>query len=278
MLRLVGDDQRPPMPGQPRGVPPQGPVRRQHESVRRRRRATGRRRGTAYRRAGCEAVDLALPVAEQATPGRPRASARGVGGVAVQVQAIKVIVLPRPMSSARQPPRPSSRHPGQPAQAAQLVVAQGRLQAGGRHRSAPRRSGSAILARSSSSQRVRRHGDLPAVDLGGASQRSAERVDRGDWLEDPLPRLASQLGIDQHPLVPQPDHRASRLRQLVQLRLGQRVVAEGNLPAEVQGAGSAEEARHVDGGPSVEVIAARAVSSRPRLRGQCNSTPAAANR
>ena len=89
-------------------------------------------------------------------------------------------------------------------------------------------------------------GDLAAVDLGAAGQRGAEGVDRGDRLEDPLAGLAGQVGIDEHPLVAQPDHRAGRLGELVQLRLGQRRrSAQRNLPAEVERRVAAEESGQV---------------------------------
>ena len=136
-------------------------------------------------------------------------------------------------------------HPGEPSQAAELVVAQRRLESGrcldgfvGALRIGD--PGAKILE-----PLGRLHLDLPAVDLSAAGERRGEGIDRGHRFEDPLARLPGQLGIDQHPLVAQPDHRARRLGQLVHLGLGQGIIAKSNLPAEVERRVPTEEAGQV---------------------------------
>ena len=128
VLRLVGDDQVPRHRGQGGVVAPHGAVRRQHEpavaaaSTELARPSPWKRRTG---RPGANRADLGLPVAEQA--GRAddeRRPARAPCSSRWRWSAIRVIVLPRPMSSARQAPRPSAGEVGEPGQAVALVVAQ----------------------------------------------------------------------------------------------------------------------------------------------------------
>lgn len=246
MLRFVGDQESPAVLGQPGRVSPQRPVRREHEP------GVGTFEGAAGsveaadRSTGGEALDLALPVAEERGRADDESWSGGlVGELAVEMQGDQGDRLAETHVVCEAGAEAERGHPDQPAEAAQLVVAQCRLQCGGGVDRFVGVFGVGDLGAEVVEPAGRGDGDLLAVELGGAGERGAQGVDRGDGFEDAFAGLAGEIGVDQHPLVAQPDHRAGRLGELVHLRLGQRVIAQGNLPAEVEGRVAAEELRHV---------------------------------
>ncbi len=130
-------------------------------------------------------------------------------------------------------------HPGQPAQAAQLVVAQAGPEPG-------RGSDPLVFPRVAGepcAQAFHRagglHGDPLAVDLRGSGEYGGQRVRGGDRTVLERAGPAGLGGVDQHPLVAQPHQGAVRLGEAVQLGGGEVApVAEGVAPAEgEQGAG-----------------------------------------
>ncbi len=139
------------------------------------------------------------------------------------------MVLPRPMSSARQPPSPSEVILAQPAQPLQLVVAQG---APPGPAGAAMSSGSASRSRSSRSQPLGSTGTCsPSTSTVPVS--AAPRASRPvSGFELALAGLAGDVGVDEHPLVAQPHDRAVRLGEPVHLGGGQPLAAERDLPVE----------------------------------------------
>ena len=76
---------------------------------------------------------------------------------------MRVTVLPRPMSSARQAPRPSSVCSVEPGQAVELVVAQRRVERSGRRDRLP---GGGVQQPVADLQQARAHDDLFFLLLG----------------------------------------------------------------------------------------------------------------
>ena len=167
VLRLVGDDQAPRDVAQAgsRGAAPavvaaHRAVGGQHEPGSVPGSPSSRSSGTAAAvepadgGAGGEPLDLRLPVAQQARPGRPPGWAAPLRCASSRCRwrAIRVTVLPRPMSSARQAPEAERGQLVQPGQAVPLVVAQRRLQAPAARR--PARGSAAASSRSRTRSRL----------------------------------------------------------------------------------------------------------------------------
>ena len=124
-------------------------VRRQHEpaAVARPAELAGRAVEPADRHPGREPLDLGLPVAEQAgRADHERRAADMPCSSRWRWSAIRVTVLPSPMSSARQAPSPSAGELGEPGEAVALVVAQLGAQAGRRLERLAGRRGQQLLA------------------------------------------------------------------------------------------------------------------------------------
>ena len=162
-------------------------------------------------------------------------------------RAIRVIVLPSPMSSARQPPRPSEVIRSSQAEAAQLIVAQRRVELP----AAAAGAAASVVSRvrSAAERTDRYHFNALAVHLGAAGEHDRQGVHRCEQPQLPLARLAYESGVDHYPLVAQPHDRAVCLGQGVHLRIGEPVFAEGDLPAEGEELVRVEEGSAVGGRP-----------------------------
>lgn len=197
----------------------------------------------ADRGAGGEPLDLPLPVAHQRGGAHhQRGPRRGRMRLAVQVEGDQGDGLAEPHVVGEAGPEPQRGHPGQPAQPALLVVAQGGRQ--------PLRYGDGLGPvrigdpRPQLLQRARGpHLDALAADVGGAGQRGAHRLHRGEGVVPPVACPAGLRGIDQHPLVAQPHQGPFRLRQHVQLLARQPPAAEAEPPAEGEQRVGGEEPR-----------------------------------
>ncbi len=194
-----------------------------------------------HRRARGEAFDLALPVAEQ---GRRADHEGGTGVCTAQMEGDEGDGLAQPHVVGEAAAQTERRHGLQPRQAAQLVVAQRRLKAG--RRVCGGEVGGDPVAQPG--QRPFGHDlDVFAVHLGLAGQHHGEGVGRVEQTEVPFARLADELRVDEHPLVPQPHQRTVGLGERVHLSLGERFAAHRELPAELQEAAGGEEAEAVGG-------------------------------
>ncbi len=136
-------------------------------------------------------------------------------------------------------------HEVEPGQAPELVVPEGGVQARGRlcGLDACRQ---AVAEGGQRADRDGLHG--LAVDLRRAGEGDGQGVDRVEQAQFALAGLADEGRVDQHPLVPQPYDRAVGLGQGVHLGLGERVAAEGQLPAELEEFLALEEAGAVGRG------------------------------
>lgn len=138
------------------------------------------------------------------------------------------------------------RHACQPVQAAQLVVAQlggeGLGLADGLH---ALRVGEPFAHRGQPPRRL--HVDPLPADLSGACQCGAERVDRSDLVILLVAGAAELCRIDQYPLIAQAHHRTVRLREAVQLRPRQLLIAERKTPVEGQEGIGRQEGRCIRG-------------------------------
>ena len=246
VLGLVGDHQAPARPSASgRGVAAHravggehepgvaGPRRSPRRSERRGRAAVEaahrRRRG---RTARISASQLPSSEAGQTTSVGP--ASPGLACQPVQVAGRSaVIVLPRPMSSARQAPSPSDGQLGQPGQAVPLVVAQ----RGRQRRPAPRpapgwpRSGA---ARAPSAAWPRRRPRASASSTSTTPVSAAATACGGrDGADQPLARPAGDRGVDDRPVVAELEHRASAAAaSCVHLVVGERVAVQRDLPVE----------------------------------------------
>ena len=226
-------------------VEPHGAVGRQHEAVVESAEVAAGAVEAAYGDAGCEPVDLVLPVAHQAgradhqrRPGRQPAKAP------VQVQRDQGDRLAQPHVVGQAGAEARAGELGEPGEAVALVVAQRRLQA---HRSLQRGHHGGVddavadlLQRGSG---MHLEGATVEVELAG------QRRLQGDHRLHRLGRLAtaSPAGddrVDHHPVVAQPDHRRLRSREHGHLVVGQRVVAEGEPPVEGEQRVGTEQAVH----------------------------------
>ena len=201
---------------------------------------------------GRELGGLPLPVADQGH----RAQQQGGSGIGVAGDAARTssasscTVLPSPMSSARQAPEPERGQERQPGQPALLVGAQ-RGDEPGRRVERPR---STVLRRRRAGRPAsrRRAPSRPAAGvsrssgwLAASARISAAVLRPGRLALEELQSAAQLLGVDGHPLAAQPDQRGLGLGECVDLVLGERVVADGELPPEVHQLVASEPARPV---------------------------------
>ena len=148
--------------------------------------------------------------------------------------AISVIVLPSPMSSARQAPRPSAGELGQPGQPAALVVAELGLQRpAGTSTSSP---DAASRTRSRTVEEARPDDRLVGrvLDVDDTGERRRQRLDRGDGADQPLAGALDHRGVDRDPVVAQLDDRAGGAGQLVHLLVAQLLAVQRELPLEAE--------------------------------------------
>ena len=197
---------------------------------------------------GRSGADSRCPVGRAPRPGRRRAWARRPVAVGAswraRWRARNWMVLPRPMSSASTPPRPSVGHLAQPGGA---IVA-GR--AGGRRRGQPARRQSARSldgAEPFAEQRQRAldlGGDLLAVDHQLAAEGRGQGLAGGDLAALLEPGELGRVGPD--PAATKADHAALGLDQQRQLVLAELLAADRCVPpqlahgVEAQAAGRSE--------------------------------------
>ena len=142
-----------------------------------------------------------------------------------------MIVLPSPMSSARQAPSPSVGELDQPGEAVALVVAQRAVQP---RRRVDRLAGGRGLEPVAHRQQAGADDDLllDVVDLDGAGQRRGDGLDRGGVADQPLLGLAGDGRVDDGPVVAQLEDRGGGAGELVHLLLAERLAVQRDLPAE----------------------------------------------
>ena len=157
-------------------------------------------------------------------------------------------------------------HGVQPVQAAQLVVAQTRVERG---RLSDRTAVPRLRVGDPLPQLLqpagRRHLHPVPVDVRGPGQHGPQRVDRGDLVVLGPPGPAGVLRVDEHPLVAQPDQGPARLRELVELRPAQRRATQREPPVERQQCVGRQERRRVrSGAPGRSGVVVLRADHRPR--------------
>jgi len=168
-----------------------------------------------------EPPDLGFPVAEQRRRAdhqrRPR---RELSVTTVQVQRDQGDRLAESHVVCEAGAEPGAGQLGQPGHAPELVVAERRLQPGGRiERGNGGRVDHAVAHLEQRCSRV--HPDLLTADVEHAGERGAQRGHRRDRFpgaggrtrRDPLAGLARQRRVDHDPVVTEPDDRRRSRRQ-----------------------------------------------------------------
>jgi hypothetical protein len=136
------------------------------------------------------------------------------------------------MSSARQPPSPSSHICARPGQASALVGPQGGPKVPGRRDGGSPRPGQQV------DQVGQRLGggklDPVAVHHQAAGERGGQRLGSGDPRAPPAPQPLQQLAVHPHPAATQPHERTLGLGQRRDLLGRQDLAAHRHLPVEAE--------------------------------------------